>query len=261
MQSMTYRFFKYQGTGNDFIIFDGITQNAPQLTKEKIALLCDRRFGIGADGLMIILPHESSDFYMLYYNSDGKESTMCGNGGRCISHLAWKNNICNENAVFYAIDGPHKAVLNSNTVKLLMKDGITVIKNEVGDYVINTGSPHYVHFDKPEYLKEIVSFGRSIRYNNTYKDEGINVNIVSLLSNEIQVATYERGVEDETFSCGTGVVAAALATNTLYEINSPISIQTKGGKLKVYFNKNGLYYNEVYLEGPATFVFEGTIEI
>ena len=258
---MTYKFYKYQGTGNDFIIFDGINHPFPNLSTEEIAELCNRRFGIGADGLMIIMPSDDYDFYMLYYNSDGNESTMCGNGGRCISHLAFLNEICEETTTFEAVDGLHTAEINENIVKLQMKSGIKIDKNQNGDYIINTGSPHYVHFDKIEKLDNVVEYGKAIRYNDIYKKEGINVNLVNWENNVLNVATYERGVEDETLSCGTGVTASALATHELYNAQSPIIIKTKGGNLKVHFTKVDDLYEDVFLEGPAEYVFEGDIEL
>lgn len=259
--NMTYKFYKYQGTGNDFIIFDGINHAFPNLGSEEIAQLCDRRFGIGADGLMIIMPSDDYDFYMLYYNSDGNESTMCGNGGRCIAHLALMNDICEENTTFEAVDGLHTAEINDDIVKLQMRSGIKYTINADKDYIIDTGSPHYIHFDNLEKLQNIVEYGESIRYSDLYKKEGINVNVANVDNDIIHVATYERGVEDETLSCGTGVTAAAIAANEKYNLPSPISIKTKGGNLKVYFKRNGNTYEDVYLEGPAKMVFEGEIEL
>lgn len=258
---MEFRFYKYQGTGNDFVIFDGINHAYPSLNQVQIARLCDRRFGIGADGLMIILPDQDADFRMLYYNADGRESSMCGNGGRCIAHLAHANRICGANTHFIAIDGPHQAIINHDMVKLQMKSSIIPTKNELGDYIINTGSPHYVHFSDLSSLSNIVAYGRSIRYSETFAKDGINVNLVAQNTDGINVATYERGVEDETYSCGTGVTAAALAAHDLKGLSSPIQIHTKGGDLKVYFSKETSGYEDVYLEGPATLVFEGIVDL
>lgn len=258
---MIYKFFKYQGTGNDFIIFDGINNDYPRLSTEEIAKLCDRKFGIGADGLMILVPEKGVDFTMVYYNSDGKESSMCGNGGRCIAHLASLRQVSSSHAIFNAIDGLHHALIKDNLVKLQMKNDIAVAQNEVKDYVINTGSPHYIHFSNKADLNDVVAYGKSIRYNDTYQKEGINVNLVSYENGIVEIATYERGVEDETLSCGTGVTAAALAVHEKYNLPSPISIVTKGGILKVYFKKTEHHFQEVYLEGPATLVFEGDINL
>jgi diaminopimelate epimerase len=259
---MIFNFYKYQGAGNDFIIFDCVNEPCPELSTAQIEKLCDRRFGIGADGLMYILPHATLDFTMQYFNSDGRESTMCGNGGRCIAHLAHKLDISKGVAKFDAIDGYHEATIEGDVVALGMIDVKTISQNEVGDYVLNTGSPHYIHFAESEKLNEVVSYGKSIRYNDTYAKEGINVNIVSLQDDVLYVATYERGVEDETLACGTGVTAAAIAYGYAQQIEGPVKIKAKGGDMKIHFRKNSDNgYTDVILEGPAVFVYKGTIEI
>ena len=254
-------FYKYQGTGNDFIIFNLFDREMLDLSKDEIAFLCHRKFGIGADGLMFILRSKSFDFSMKYYNSDGNESTMCGNGGRCISHLAYTLGITQKYCHFEAIDGGHKAEINGSNVLLHMNDVSEIaLKNETS-YELNTGSPHWVHFCGLEELKNIVSYGKSIRYSNEYIDAGINVNLAAWQNGLLHVATYERGVEDETLSCGTGVTAAALALNKYSHQTSPITIQTKGGNLKVHFEKNNAVYSNIILEGAATKVFEGEIDL
>jgi diaminopimelate epimerase len=258
----TFNFYKYQGAGNDFIIFDCINEEDPRLTTSQIERLCDRRFGIGADGLMYILPHEEFDFKMQYFNSDGNESTMCGNGGRCIAHLANHLGISDALAKFEAIDGYHEATISGDSVALGMIDVNSVRVNEVGDYILNTGSPHYIHFTSEAALGEIVNFGRHIRYNETYKATGINVNMAAPVSDVLHVATYERGVEDETFACGTGVTAVALAYSLKQDASSPIKIKAKGGDMKIHFTKNeDNSFTNVILEGPAIMVYKGTIKI
>jgi diaminopimelate epimerase len=259
---MNYNFYKYQGAGNDFIIFDCINEPCPNLSEAKIEQLCDRRFGIGADGLMYILPHESLDFKMKYFNNDGKESTMCGNGGRCIAHLAYHLNLSKSTARFDAIDGYHEAIISDDIVALGMIDVHSISRNDYEDYILNTGSPHYVHFSEINQLEQIVPYGKSIRYNNIYAKDGINVNIVAEQGDTLHVATYERGVEDETLACGTGVTAVAIAYGNKNGVEGPIKIKTKGGDMKIHFqaDPNGGYKN-VVLEGPAVFVFKGSIEL
>ncbi len=257
----TLTFYKYQGTGNDFIIIDGIHQELPLFDMDDIEQLCDRKFGIGADGLMYILPSEEADFRMQYFNADGGESTMCGNGGRCIAHLAHELGICKNETTFMAVDGIHHATVNGDAVKLGMLDVEEITKNEEQDFVLNTGSPHYIHFTSLEHLYEIVDYGKSIRFNDDYKKEGINVNMAYWNGEALDVATYERGVEDETLSCGTGVTAAALAFAQKEFAQSPIAINTKGGKLKVHFERHGNHYKNIVLEGPATMVFKGELTI
>ncbi len=254
-------FYKYQGTGNDFVIIDGITQSLPNFSTSEIEQLCDRKFGIGADGLMYILPSSIADFKMQYFNADGAESTMCGNGGRCISHLAYKLGLIESKTTFEAIDGLHTAEIKDDTVKLGMISVDLVSKNEANDYILNTGSPHYVSFTTLDRLYEIIDFGKSIRYNEIYTQEGINVNLAYWNGQALDVATYERGVEDETLSCGTGVTAAAIAFATKELADSPININTKGGALKVHFERDVAAFKNIILEGPAMMTFKGEIEI
>jgi diaminopimelate epimerase len=257
----SFNFYKYQGTGNDFIILDGIDQELPHFSTSQIEQLCDRKFGIGADGFMLILPCDDTDFKMKYYNADGEESTMCGNGGRCIAHLAHDLGHCENETNFMAVDGSHHATIDGDNVKLGMSDVEDITVNENLDYILNTGSPHYVHFTKLENMYEIVDYGKSIRFSDTYAKEGINVNLAYWNGNALDVATYERGVEDETLSCGTGVTAAALAFAFQGKTSSPLTINTKGGQLKVHFLKTFNGFDNIILEGPATMVFKGEISI
>lgn len=257
----TLTFYKYQGTGNDFIIIDGIYQEVPHFSTSDIEQLCDRKFGIGADGLMYILPSDHADFRMQYFNADGAESTMCGNGGRCIAHLAHALGICGNDTKFEAIDGLHTATITGDTVQLGMIDVSEIVVNDQKDYILNTGSPHYIRFTSLDHLYEITEFGKSIRYNEVYTKDGINVNLAYWNGKALDVATYERGVEDETLSCGTGVTAAALAYAVKELAPSPITINTKGGTLTVHFERDSTSFKNIVLEGPAIMTFKGEIEI
>ncbi|MNK41836.1 Diaminopimelate epimerase [compost metagenome] len=253
------KFYKYQGTGNDFVMIDNRDLEFPKST-ELIEKLCDRRFGIGGDGLILLENDENSDFKMMYFNSDGNESTMCGNGGRCIVAFAHFLDIFEDQTTFDAIDGLHKAEIKNGIVKLKMID-VPDIHNDGEDFVMNTGSPHYVKYVEMLNNYNVFKNGNEIRNSPTYKAEGINVNFVEALSDkEIFVRTYERGVEDETYSCGTGVTASAL---TFMDKNNQTSVAVKvlGGKLKVYAEKNGAGFSDIWLEGPASQVFSGTISI
>ena len=258
---MKLPFYKYQGTGNDFVIVNGIELNLNSIEYSVVKYICDRRFGIGADGLMIISKSKDFDFEMIYYNSDGGLSTMCGNGGRCISHLAHNLGIAGENVKFLAADGPHFAVVDGSLVALGMRDVFDLKNVSANDYITNTGSPHYVRISDDQSLSDIVMVGKSVRYSRDYADEGINVNLISWNGNILKVATYERGVEDETLSCGTGVTASALVASVHFGVQSPIKVSTKGGDLVVSFNKNDKGFSDVILSGPAELVFKGEIEI
>lgn len=260
---MKINFYKYHGAGNDFILLDDRENKYNILSYQQIAFLCHRRFGIGADGLMLLQNHPEYNFKMIYYNSDGHEGSMCGNGGRCITAFAAMLGIIKEKTNFLASDGPHEAYIQENgSIKLRMSDVFNVEINE--DYFfIDTGSPHYVTFRKNVVSEDVLTEGRKIRYNERFSKEGTNVNFVEKKGDHIFVCTYERGVEEETLSCGTGVVASALAAIKnkaagFYQINA----KTKGGDLSVYCTKvSDTIFNNIWLEGPAAFVFEGEIEI
>ncbi|MBV2166711.1 MAG: diaminopimelate epimerase [Kaistella sp.] len=255
----TIEFYKYQGTGNDFVMIDNRDLEFPK-EKELIERLCDRRFGIGGDGLILLEDDENSDFRMVYYNSDGNESTMCGNGGRCIVAFAHFLDIFENTATFMAVDGLHEAEIHNGIVKLKMID-VAGISKDGEDSVLNTGSPHYV-----KYVEDVANFkvydeGNKIRNSATYKNEGINVNFAEAIGeNEIFVRTYERGVEDETYSCGTGATAAALVYMKDRNENR-VKVKVLGGNLKVYAEKNGGSFQNVWLEGPAKQVFRGKTDI
>ena len=259
---MQIHFFKYQGTGNDFVILDN-RKNELSFTREQISFLCHRRFGIGADGLMLLNTLTGYDFEMKYYNADGGESTMCGNGGRCLTRFAFDQGIVKQDYLFLAIDGEHEARIETDgTVALKMKN-VQEVRYEGGDYVLNTGSPHYVQLVNDVNPVNVLEQGRQIRYNDTYKKEGINVNFVQKTNQRdtIVVRTYERGVEDETFSCGTGVTAAALVCFHNENGYNRVNVDTKGGKLSVEYEKMGNQYQNVWLIGPAVKVFEGSIHL
>lgn len=255
----TIEFFKYQGTGNDFVIIDNRDLQFPK-EKEVIEKLCDRRFGIGGDGLILLENDAAADFKMVYYNSDGNESTMCGNGGRCLVAFAHFLDVFEDQTTFTAIDGLHEAEIHNGIIKLKMID-VNSITNKDGNFELNTGSPHYVTF--VEMLKDYKVFenGNKIRNSASYCQEGINVNFVEIISeNEIFIRTYERGVEDETFSCGTGATASALIF--LKGKNQPsVKVKVLGGNLKVYAEQNGESFQNIWLEGPAKQVFKGKISL
>lgn len=260
---MRIPFFKYQGAGNDFILADNrdnsIDHHDPGLIQE----LCHRRFGIGADGVMFLQKKEGFDFEMVYYNSDGKPSSMCGNGGRCIVSFAKYLDIINTETNFLAVDGPHYATISDdgNWVSLQMID-VDSISEDAEAFVLNTGSPHYVACTNNLNSKDVFTEGREIRNNPTYVKEGINVNFVEDFGDHYFVRTYERGVEDETFACGTGVTAVALAMARKKDLSGQINtaISVKGGQLNVRFDYDGKRFSNIFLEGPATFVFRGEID-
>lgn len=259
---MEYKFYKYQGTGNDFIMMDNRDTTFPKNDTKLINHLCDRRFGIGADGLILLENDDVSDFRMVYYNSDGNESTMCGNGGRCIVAFAkWLGMIDNETE-FMAIDGRHHATIDVNgVVSLHMKDvhAVSVYENYV---FLDTGSPHHVELVEGLDTFDVNGVGASIRYSGLYGEKGSNVNFVSPEgADKFAVRTYERGVEAETLSCGTGVTAVAIAMKVLGNTDTnEITLTTPGGDLKVSFTQEGKQFSNIYLTGPATFVFSGAIQ-
>jgi len=255
---MKIHFYKYQGTGNDFILIDNRKNQVSFINKKIIAKMCDRHFGIGADGLMLLNNHIKYNFEMDYYNSDGSGSTMCGNGGRCIVAFAKQLKLINNSTIFIASDGVHKASIDKNgLVKLKMGD-VVGFDIDSDNYIVNTGSPHYIVFKDDIKQLDVYNTGKKIRYNSKFKEKGINVNFVSENNDEISVRTYERGVENETLSCGTGSVASAIAYYKKFKPNSnKIELKTLGGNLKVEFEEKNNKFENVYLEGAAKFVFEG----
>jgi len=260
---MTFSFSKYHGAGNDFIIIDN-RDGRFSPDQEIIHFLCQRQLGIGGDGLMLIANHESFDFSMKYFNADGREGSMCGNGGRCISAYYYNNMAPKKELSFYAVDGVHhseilKSEKNLSNIRLQLSDVETVQKIDKG-YLLNTGSPHFVTFVEKADAIDVKATGKELRYSPLFAPSGVNVNFVEILQDKLYVRTYERGVEDETLSCGTGVTASAMAASFIQD-RSNFDIFTRGGNLKVSFQKNENSFSNVWLTGPAAFVFSGQIEL
>lgn len=253
-------FHKYQATGNDFVVIDN-RDGSLRLTTEEVAKICNRRLGVGADGLMLIEKHPSLQFNLTYFNSDGSQS-LCGNGSRAAVHFASSLGMVNGKSSFNAYDGEHSAeLLNTGVVRLKMNP-VTEVKKSGDDVFINTGSPHFIRFVNDLDNYPVFEEGKEIRYSEEFRPGGTNVNFVALRdNNSIFVRTYERGVENETLSCGTGVTAAALAAS-LRGYHSPVSIKTLGGELSVEFkpSQSGTF-REIFLIGPAKMVFEGDLEL
>lgn len=256
------KFYKYQGTGNDFIFIDNRENIFPKTNIKLIEKLCDRRFGIGADGLILLENDTETDFRMVYYNSDGNQSSMCGNGGRCIVAFAKSLNLINGQTTFLATDGLHHAYILENGIISLGMKNVSDVKIQDGYVFLNTGSPHHVMLVDDLDIYDVKTNGAKIRYSDLYGKEGSNVNFVKQLSeNHFHLRTYERGVEDETYSCGTGATAVAIAMYTIGKTNSNhIKLDVEGGKLEVSFEKEGSVYTNVFLKGSATLVFEGEID-
>jgi len=258
---MKVEFYKYQGTGNDFIILDNRKGEYSILNEKQVHGLCDRKFGIGADGLMLLGNADGYDFSMQYFNADGKEGSMCGNGGRCMVRFANDMGINKTTYKFIAVDGDHLASFNENgNIKLKMQDvdGISSIGD---DKVLNTGSPHYIK--NVSGIKELDVFneGRKIRYSELYKQHGINVNFVEKDEDGLHLRTYERGVEDETLSCGTGATAAAIASTSI-DGKHHVNVKVIGGTLEVEYERiNEKHITNIWLIGPAQFVYKGEITI
>ncbi|GAB2700778.1 diaminopimelate epimerase [Mucilaginibacter koreensis] len=261
---MNLQFYKYQGAGNDFILIDNRQNIINHRQPELIAHLCDRRFGIGGDGIMFLQDKEGYDFEMVYYNSDGQPSSMCGNGGRCIVAFAHFLKVIGTETTFLAVDGPHYAKISGlgDWVSLQMID-VAEISRDADAYVLNTGSPHYVQLTEALAEKDVYNDGRAIRNNATYQAKGININFVEPAEQGYFVRTYERGVEDETYACGTGVTAVALAMarheGKTGNISTPVKVL--GGNLNIKFHYDGERYTNIFLEGPALQVFKGEITV
>lgn len=262
---MRFEFWKYHGNGNDFIVINNIHDSKFKLSIEQIATICDRRYGIGADGLIFLNESADSDFEMVYHNSDGNVASMCGNGGRCVAAFAYSQGIANENMIFDAFDGKHKAKIN---LKLELESGFDVslqladvdlVEDNETYYFLDTGSPHYVEF--VEHLAEfnVVEFGRKTRFSERFHPNGTNVNFAELSNERIFVRTYERGVEDETLSCGTGVIASAIAAY-FKTGKTKVNIHTPGGDFKVSFKLDNGRFTNLWLEGPAIEVFKGVYQ-
>lgn len=258
---MDFQFYKYQGAGNDFVMIDDRTQTFP-VSQERIAKICNRYFGVGGDGLILLQNDAETDFKMVYFNSDGRESSMCGNGGRCVVRFAHHLGLIQNETKFNAIDGLHEAIIETDKIHLKMSDVQEVFANM--DFVfLNTGSPHHVEFVKDVEKVDVEKIGARIRSGSPYFEEGTNVNFIEITGdNSLSIRTYERGVEGETLACGTGVTAAAIAafeTGKLHE--NEIQVKAVGGDLSVKFERTlSGHYENIWLTGPAELVFEGVLK-
>jgi len=259
---MELNFYKYQGTGNDFVMIDN-RDGLFRADEQRVASLCARRTGIGADGLILLQEHPLLDFAMRYFNADGRESTMCGNGGRCAIAFAHALGMCGEHTRFMAVDGEHTGEIRKGTVLLKMND-VSDIRPVGKGYFLDTGSPHYVEFRDDVEQMDVFAEGKELRYSDLFRPEGTNVNFVQVIDPATLFnRTYERGVEDETLSCGTGSIAAALThAHTRQNVSSPVTVLTRGGRLRVFFEKGKeKLFEGIFLEGPAEYVFRGTITL
>ncbi len=256
---MNLVFSKYHGAGNDFILIDN-RNNSFSLNKLQIEKLCHRRFGIGADGLMLLESDSSTDFRMRYFNSDGKEGSMCGNGGRCIVAFAKEIGIHKTHYHFVAIDGLHEAYLETSLINLKMTDVENIQKFD-NDWFLNTGSPHAVELVEKIESINVAQEGKQLRYDSRFGTNGTNVNFIELDQNQIKIRTYERGVEAETYACGTGAVASAIIANQIKPQIKQFTLEALGGTLKVSFEKSDDKYSNIWLKGPAVKVFSGEIDI
>lgn len=260
---MKIEMYKYQGTGNDFVIIDNYNSPVPSLTTQQIKFICNRHFGIGADGLMILGKKDGYDFEMVYYNADGNQSTMCGNGGRCLVKFAHHRGIHKSVYKFVAIDGEHEAEIDIDGAVSLKMQNVHKVEYHLHHTIINTGSPHFVRFTENVKDVDVVATGHDIRYSHAFAEEGINVNFVESIDEDtIFMRTYERGVENETLSCGTGVTAAALLSAHNDNGFNTVDVKTPGGRLTVEFDKiDDQHFENIWLCGPAEFVFKVEMEV
>ena len=260
---MKIEFFKYQGTGNDFVVLDNRDNKYDGLTVKQVKHICDRRFGIGADGLMLLSKKNGYDFEMIYFNADGNEGSMCGNGGRCLVKFAYHIGIHKSTYHFIASDGEHIADIGIDHIVRLKMNDVTEVDQHSSYAVLNTGSPHFIKFSANVKDIDVVETGREIRYSAAFKENGINVNFVeSVDEDSIYVRTYERGVEDETMSCGTGVTAAALMSAHNEKGFNRVEVKTPGGRLSVEFDKiDEDHFEDIWLCGPAELVYKGEMEL
>jgi diaminopimelate epimerase len=262
---MKLEFYKYHGTGNDFIMIDN-RDGKYRLKNQLIAALCHRKFGVGADGLILLNSSNKYEFSMRYFNADGNEGSMCGNGGRCLIAFAMDMGMACGDTIFGAIDGEHRGIVTKQKgseifVRISMND-VTEFERKGDYFFIDTGSPHYIKFIDNVKSLDVVNKGREIRYNDIYKEKGTNVNFAEVMKDSsLFVRTYERGVEDETLSCGTGVTASAIAWSIMNPTINKVKINTLGGELTVTFSRRGDKFADIWLEGPAVFVYKGTIDI
>jgi diaminopimelate epimerase len=260
---MQLEFYKYQGAGNDFVMIDNRSGFFPKENTQLIAHLCDRRFGIGGDGLILLENDTDTDFKMVYYNSDGNQSSMCGNGGRCLVAFAKDLKVIEDKTTFIATDGLHHASFEDNGLVSLQMIDVTAIDINKDHSFLNTGSPHHVQMVDALEHYNIKEEGAAIRYGELYGVAGSNINFVKKIDDTtFRLRTYERGVEDETLACGTGATAVAIAMNATGQTEATvINVNVEGGKLVVSFDKTPNGFTNVFLKGPAEFVFKGTIGI
>lgn len=257
---MQTKFYKYQGTGNDFILFDNRSLTFNKENTNLIKQLCDRKFGIGSDGLMLLESHNDMDFKLVFYNPDASQS-FCGNGTRCAVTLAKKLGMVGANGTIEATDGIHEVTIEDQEVGVHMRK-VDEIRDYGNDLWLNTGSPHYIMFVDDVNEIDVVTEGRKIRYAEPWSQEGTNVNFVEIVGEHLKIRTYERGVENETLSCGTGVTAAAIAAHYAGKISTNnINVTTLGGDLKVDLKKEENGYTNIWLKGPAVEVFEGVVNL
>ncbi|MEN8248765.1 MAG: diaminopimelate epimerase [Bacteroidota bacterium] len=253
-------FNKYQSTGNDFILIDNRNLNFPSDNQSMINKLCDRRFGIGADGLILIQNSKTTDFKMVYFNADGSEGSFCGNGSRAAVHYANSLGMFDNTCSFEAYDGLHEASVSGKIISVKMKN-VQNGSSKLNGTFIDTGSPHYVEYVESVDKIDMITQGRTLRYDNEFSPNGTNINFVERLhDNSVKVRTYERGVENETLSCGTGVTACALTSSQL-EGKNIVTIVTKGGELTVSFDQNKGKFSNIWLKGPTEMVFKGEIDL
>lgn len=257
---MKVNFYKYQGTGNDFVMIDNRENLMDKRDLKLVSKLCDRKFGIGADGLILIENHPKVDFNMIYFNADGTQS-FCGNGSRCAVAFAKHLGIIENKTTFEAIDGIHEAIINNGLIELKMGD-VSEIEKGNNHFFIHTGSPHYIQYSDNVQEIDIVPTAHKVRYNERFKSEGTNVNFVQKNGTVLEIRTYERGVEDETLSCGTGATAVALSGAIKHGLTSPVAIKVKGGELQIKFNQvSENEFNDIWLIGKGEQVYEGEIEV
>jgi diaminopimelate epimerase len=256
---MNLTFFKYQGTGNDFVMIDNRSKTFLKDNINLISKLCDRHFGIGADGVILIENDVKFDFKMIYFNADGSE-TFCGNGGRCAAAFARHLHIIENSTNFIAVDGPHFATIENSVVSLKMID-VDDVRVQENSVFVNTGTQHHVELVENLDVYPVFENGKKIR--NSYKEPGSNVNFVTQMNDiTFKVRTYEKGVENETLACGTGVTAVAIAMHKIKKtVSSIIYLPVKGGVLEVSFTEENGTYTNVFLKGPANFVYKGEISI
>jgi diaminopimelate epimerase len=254
----TLDFSKYHGTGNDFIVLDNRKGQVDFLSQELRALLCHRRFGVGADGI-IYLENNENGLYMRYFNADGNIGSLCGNGSRCFVQYCLELGIWNDEG-FYAADGHHKARLMAEQRIAIGFSDAGLPEQHDADWYLNTGSPHVVRQVQDLEHIDVIGEGKTIRHARRYQPGGTNANFIEQKQGHLSIRTFERGVEDETLSCGTGAVASALVWASVHQSTGKNlqPLDTRGGKLEVGFTFNGNEFHDIWLIGPAVHIMDGT---